>query len=144
MGKQIYISFIVISTVVIALFFIFTINQTKSMYFKGGSWLVMLVLAIIFLFLFLGIEIGGKEWINNDDGDRRHSIFVAVTICMCIGFFLALSSQVRIFTTLFDTLIFIVGVIVKYIGPVTVVALSITQIVLVSNVYETSKIFTDG
>ena len=81
----------------------------------------------IFVSYWLGIFLGGKNWMKDMNNKKLRMIIVTI-ICMAIGMVFALSTHYRVFTMIFGLLTFAIRSILKYLGPLTILALSACQI----------------
>ena len=100
------------------------------------------ILFCIFVSYWLGIFIGGKKWMR-DLNNKKLKMIIVTIICMAVGMFFALSTHYKVFTMVFALLTFGVRSILKYLGPLTIVALSASQIFFANQSFQRKNNTTD-
>lgn len=96
----------------------------------------LIILTWIFTFSYSSVIFNYTNIVNNDAKSNNANvlqIFTVLLIAMTVGWFFGLSFHFDVFTFLFVLVFTPVKYVLKVFGPITILALTITQIILASN-----------
>lgn len=112
------------------------------------SFFSILLLIATFLGLLFGIYLNGKgSWMDNNGNNSRIKIFVITILSILVGWFFALHLKFNMFSFLYESVIQPARAVLFILAPITVLGLSITQVVIASksaNLTGPSILKTDG
>jgi hypothetical protein len=100
----------------------------------GGS---ALVLSIVLFSTMYGLGVD-KKWVTNSNG-KSMQMFLVTLITMSVAMFAALNTKYKVCTALYSFLRTLIELILVYLAPVTMVALSIVLFVFSYNNYTKYK-----
>ena len=93
----------------------------------------IILLIATFLGLLFGIYLNGKgSWMDNNGNNSRIKIFVITILSILVGWFFALHLKFNMFSFLYEAILQPARAILFILAPITVLGLSITQVVIAS------------
>jgi hypothetical protein len=107
----------------------------------------IILLIATFLGLLFGIYLNGKgSWMDHNGNNSRIKIFVITILSILVGWFFALHLKFNMFSFLYESVLQPARAILFILAPITVLGLSITQVVIASKSANLtgSSIKTDG
>jgi hypothetical protein len=106
-------------------------NNYKYVFY---AFMALSFLSLLFGTYGAGIDKKNGNWLYNQGANKSIRAFVATIISIIFGWFTAFSSYFKMFTFLLNVISFPIRNIVFALGPITILALSITQLALAEKV----------